>query len=170
MHSGVNGGSAIARLFGGGTRGDFVGVDGAGCLYATQSSELLRVTNLDGSCARAASAPPSAVATGLGAGLVPTNVRAMSVTVAAPRRPTACAAGRRLIARYRARRGVHVVSARIYIGRHLARRVSGRALRHGVTLRKLPTGRFTLVIRARTTRHRTIVVRRHYGTCAGRRA
>jgi len=34
----------------GGTRGDFVTVGPDGCLYATQSSTILKVTNADGSC------------------------------------------------------------------------------------------------------------------------
>ena len=37
-------------IFTGGTRGDFIAVGPDGCLYATQSTKVLKVTNADGSC------------------------------------------------------------------------------------------------------------------------
>jgi hypothetical protein len=34
----------------GGTRGDFVTLDASGCVYATQTTEILKITNSDGTC------------------------------------------------------------------------------------------------------------------------
>jgi hypothetical protein len=39
-----------SRIFSGGTRGDFVAVGPDGCLYATQSSSVLKLTKSDGTC------------------------------------------------------------------------------------------------------------------------
>lgn len=41
---------ALTNIFAGGTRGDFVNVGPDGCLYATQSDRILKVTNTDGTC------------------------------------------------------------------------------------------------------------------------
>jgi streptogramin lyase len=41
---------ALSDIFKGGTRGDFVTVGPDGCLYATQTDRVLRVTNADGTC------------------------------------------------------------------------------------------------------------------------
>jgi sugar lactone lactonase YvrE len=40
----------LTNIFTGGTRGDFVNVGPDGCLYATQSDRILKVTNSDGTC------------------------------------------------------------------------------------------------------------------------
>src|SRR5207248_4124079 len=37
----------------GGTRGDFIAVGADGCVYATQSTSIVKVTNADGSCSAA---------------------------------------------------------------------------------------------------------------------
>lgn len=40
----------LSNIFTGGTRGDFVAVGPDGCLYATQTDRVLKVTNSDGTC------------------------------------------------------------------------------------------------------------------------
>lgn len=40
----------LTNIFTGGSRGDFVAVGPDGCLYATQTDRILKVTNADGSC------------------------------------------------------------------------------------------------------------------------
>src|SRR6059036_1720940 len=40
-------------IFTGGTRGDFTAVGPDGCLYATQSDRVIKLTNADGSCSLA---------------------------------------------------------------------------------------------------------------------
>lgn len=41
---------ALANVFTGGTRGDFSAVGPDGCLYATQTDRIIKLTNADGSC------------------------------------------------------------------------------------------------------------------------
>ena len=131
-----------------GTRGDLIAVGGDGCLYATQTASILKVTNADGSCAGASfrSGP-------LGLGLyVTTPVRRATACV---RRTTKVKLGYKR----RGRRGV--VRARIFFGRHLQRTIRTRkGLRGSVTLRRLPPGRFTIVIRATEKRGRARPPRR----------
>jgi sugar lactone lactonase YvrE len=157
-------------LMRGGTRGDFTAVGGDGCLYATQTDEVLKVTNSDGSCRREAT--PGNTNSGLGTGLVPTSTAPVQSSASGgsvrPRPKSSCRGSRKLKVRYR----VHHVrgKARIYIGKRLARRVSGRALRRGVTVKRLPRSRFTLTIRGKTPHGRKLTVRRRYKACAGKRA
>lgn len=152
----------------GGTRGDFVVVGGDGCLYATQTSEVLKVTNADGSCSTSNSGDGGGG--GLG-GLVPTapplSASAYVKVSGGSAKAKACVASRRLTVRFRSVRGKRVRRARLYIGKKRVRTVSGRALRRKVTLTKLPKRAFTLTIRATTTKGKRLVVRRRYKACAG---
>ena len=43
-------GSSCTDIFSGGSRGDFVAVGPGGCLYATQSERVIRITKADGTC------------------------------------------------------------------------------------------------------------------------
>src|SRR5205823_9357594 len=43
-------GSPCTDIYTGGTRGDFVTVGPDGCLYATQSERVIKITKADGSC------------------------------------------------------------------------------------------------------------------------
>src|SRR5689334_8061073 len=56
--------AAVTPLVTGGTRGDFVAVGFDGCLYATQTDSVIKLTNTDGGCGPG---------TGLGTGLAPTT-------------------------------------------------------------------------------------------------
>ena len=154
----------------GGTRGDFVVVGRDGCLYATQTSEVLKVTNGDGSCSTSNSGGGSSGGGGLG-GLVPTapplSASAYVKVSGGSATAKACVASRRLSIRFRSARGTRVRRARLYIGSKRVRTVSGRALRRKVTLTKLPKRAFTLTIRATTTKGKRLVVRRRYKACAG---
>lgn len=156
-----------------GTRGDLVAVGPDGCLYATQSSEILKITNRDGSCRRGPDrpAPANAESTGIGNGLVPTT---LVPTRPAPRPralAAACLSNRRLVVRYRRTRRPAIVKAQLYVGTRLARTVRGSSLGRGVTIAGLPSRPFTLTIRAVTTpRHGRalhVTVRRRMPACAG---
>ena len=156
------GGTGVVRdLVTDATRGDFVAVGPDGCLYATQSSEVVRLVGVDGDCSS------------IGIALEPTGVRiappdASYVQISGGSvRAATCRTNRRLKVRFRAPGGIRVRTARIFVKGKFNRRVSGRALRRNVTVKKLPAKRFTLTIRARTTKGRNIVVRRRYGACAG---
>lgn len=54
---------SLTDIFSGGTRGDFVAVDYNGCLYATQTSSIVKVTNNDGTCALAPTSPDTSAPT-----------------------------------------------------------------------------------------------------------
>jgi hypothetical protein len=47
----------LTDIFTGGSRGDFTAVGPDGCLYATQSASIIKVTNADGSCSLAPTGP-----------------------------------------------------------------------------------------------------------------
>ena len=168
-------GNPTRDLAGGGTRGDLVAVGPDGCLYATQTSEILKITNRDGSCRRGPAqggGPSGGNGIGIGIGLVPTT---LVPTRPAPRPralATVCRSNRQLVVRYRRTRGVPIAQARVYVGTRLAARVRGTALRRGVTVGGLPSRSFTLTIRAvtmRPVRGRAlhVTVRRRLPACAG---
>jgi sugar lactone lactonase YvrE len=155
-----SGGRPVRDLLTGGSRGDFVAAGPDGCLYATQTSEVLRLTAADGSCVDAALEPTGVPIRPPVSAFI--ELRGGASTV------QSCTSNRRLSVRFRAPAGIRITRARIFVrGKH-ARTVSGGALRRSVVVRRLPAGRFTLTIRAKTTGGRTIVVRRRYGACAGR--
>lgn len=52
---------ALTSIFTGGSRGDFVAVDYNGCLYATQTSSIVKVTNSDGTCSLAPTSPDTSM-------------------------------------------------------------------------------------------------------------
>lgn len=152
-------------LFTGGSRGDFVAVDSAGCLYATQSAEILRVTNADGRCG---SSDP--ITTGLGGGLLSTTVlirpAGSALIATAPISAAACGPTRRVTLRLRRRGGVRLVAVAIYLrGRKLAAVRAPHRVPATITLSRLPAGRFTLRIRALTSTGRRIDVSRRFAAC-----
>jgi hypothetical protein len=77
-----------------------------------------------------------------------------------------CASRRNFTIRLRDPAGPErLVSAQVFVnGRRVAVR-RGQRLRSRVDLRGLPSGRFTVVVRARTDRGRTLVATRRYRTC-----
>src|SRR5439155_24624273 len=50
----------FTAIFTGGSRGDFAAVGPDGCLYATQTDRVIKVTNADGTCLPSAAGPPRA--------------------------------------------------------------------------------------------------------------
>jgi hypothetical protein len=80
-----------------------------------------------------------------------------------------CASRRNFTIRLHDPRGPErLVSAQIFVnGRRVAVR-RGKRLRSRVDLRGLPSGRFTVRVRARTDRGRTLVATRRYRTCVPR--
>jgi DNA-binding beta-propeller fold protein YncE len=162
-------------LFTGGSRGDFVAVDGAGCLFATQSDEILRVTNVDGRCGPAPTPAgpgdgPDPTPAGLGAGLISTTVTirpsaaALIAAVAGPR--SVCSATRRLTLQLRIRGGVRLVAVAVYLhGKRLTSIRAPHRVPRTVKLAGLPRGRFTLRIHARTSTGKLMKVTRHFAAC-----
>jgi hypothetical protein len=150
---------SVTDVVKGGSRGDFVAVGPDGCLYATQTSEVVKVTGAGGSCSSSPLAPT-------GVRILPPAEAFVQVSGGTPG-ARSCRSNRSLQVRFRAPAGVRVTQARIYVKGRLARTVSGRALRRSVTLSGLPAAGFRVTIRAKTKGGRTIVVRRSYKACAG---
>jgi sugar lactone lactonase YvrE len=171
----LDGSHATRDLVQGGTRGDFVAAGPDGCLYATQTDTILKVTNADGSCRDDEVIPPTGTGSGSGSGISGSSggglgggLAATSVASAS----SACPANRQLIARYNPQwkpphHRARVIRARIFTKGHYNRTVGGKALRRGVSVRRLPALPFRLTIRVFTKRHNRVAVRRKYGRCAG---
>jgi hypothetical protein len=70
---------ATSTVTSGGSRGDFVTVGPDGCLYATQTDRVIRVTNADGSCSLA---PPDPAITAAGTPVTAVEGAAFNGTVA----------------------------------------------------------------------------------------
>lgn len=144
----------------GGSRGDLIAVGPDGCLYATQSTSVLKVTNADGTCRPGDTPAPGAPPTSnppLGSGLLPTSATVRNVV-------KRCAVTRRLRLRVQIR-GLRLRSARVYVGARRVKTLRGRALNRRLLLRHLPARKFTVVIRARTRGGRSRVKRITYGAC-----
>jgi hypothetical protein len=135
-----------------GTRGDLIAVGRDGCLYATQTHSVLKVTNADGGC---------------GGGRLPLEQGLLPVVVGPRPRARGCPARRSISVSVRfGRRRLRV--ARVYVGTRRVRTVRGRALRRPVRLRRLPNRRFTVTVRATTRRGRKLQRSTRYAAC-GRR-
>ena len=75
-------GAACTQIYTGGTRGDFVTVGPDGCLYATQSERVIKVTKADGTCGLAPVNPaPQIVLTPQN--VIPTPAQGTQVTLTA---------------------------------------------------------------------------------------
>jgi DNA-binding beta-propeller fold protein YncE len=154
--------NAMSDLVTGGTRGDLAAAGPDGCLYATQSTEVVRVAPAGATCASAPMAlEPSGVP------IVPPATSFLHVT-GGSRKAASCRTNRRLKVRFRAPGGIKIRRARLFVKGHYNRTVSGKALRRSVTVKRLPARRFTLTIRATTKSGRKLVVHRKFGACAGR--
>ena len=158
------GSGATTDLLTGGTRGDLVAVGADGCLYATQTETILKVTNADGTCVPRAGAPasPPGNRAALGAGLLTTSLR---VTAASANGGlNRCSRSRRLRISVRFR-GVRVRNARVFVRGKRVRTLRGRALRRPVRVAGLPARPFTVTIRARSRGGRALVRRTTYSAC-----
>jgi len=111
----------------------------------------------------AASGSPSGSASGSSSG-------SASGSSSGGRRRQVCTSHRRFFIRVRVRRGERVVRAAIYLNHRRVTVRRGRRLRAAVDLRRLPAGRYTVTILARTSRGRLVRQIRHYRTCAARRS
>jgi hypothetical protein len=152
-----------------GSRGDLIAVGADGCLYATQTDTVLKVTNAGGACRPAGGAAGGSGGSGgsasglaLGAGLSPTSVpvpRALRGVV------TGCPRGSRVTVRL-GFRGQRLRFARVYVGGKRVRTVRGRALRRSVRVTsRLPTRAFTVTVRATTRSGRRLIRRTRYAAC-----
>ncbi|MFA9272746.1 MAG: hypothetical protein ACEQSX_18755 [Baekduiaceae bacterium] len=95
-----------------------------------------------------------------------------AVTAAAPPAPRACESRRTLTIRLRERKGERISSARVvFNGKTIAtsRRTSDGRVIAKIDFRKLPSGRFSVQIRAKFTNGKTRTYTRKYFTCEPKR-
>jgi hypothetical protein len=148
----------------GGTRGDLIAVGDDGCLYATQTDAILRITNADGGCR----AKPDPATGGPGAsaalegGLLTTSVRVRATLATGGL--ARCSRTRRLRVAIRFG-GARMQHVRVYVAGRRVRTVRGRALRRPVRIASLPNRTFTVTVRARTRGGRSLVRRTTYSAC-----
>ncbi|MCW2967537.1 MAG: hypothetical protein JWM71_1309, partial [Solirubrobacteraceae bacterium] len=149
-------GHPTTTLMTGGSRGDLTAVGPDGCLYATQTSAVLKLTNADGTCTTAAQAPTGTGGQqGLG-GLAPSGV---PVTGSGSSSRLPRCTGTRTI-HVRVPHAARLSVARIYRGHRLVKRVTGRAVRRAVALKRVPRGGFSLTFSGRTKSGRGVVYHR----------
>ncbi|HTE63024.1 MAG TPA: hypothetical protein VK631_21900 [Solirubrobacteraceae bacterium] len=80
-----------------------------------------------------------------------------------------CVRSRRLTMRLKAPRGALVQSASVAINGKIKRRLNARSVMRPVRLRRLPTGRITLLVKLRTSDGRSYTTTRSYRSCAPRK-
>lgn len=145
-------------IFSGGSRGDFVAVDSAGCLYITQPASIVRISGADETCALEPSTPgpppqPSVIATALG------QSRPHS-------RGQACTRIQSLRLRVRQQGRVRLRSATVYVNGRAVKRLNGVKVTAPFVLTHLPESSFTVEVVAVTTTGKRLVTSRHYANCA----
>jgi hypothetical protein len=155
----VNFGGGTTDLVRGGSRGDFAAVGVDGCLYATQTNSVIRVTNPDGSCSNGSSS------SGLGGGLSTTApVQVVPPSAIGLPRNVRCSDKRGFRFTLHHARGARVVLVLVYVNGHLRLRVHGANLRH-LRLRRLPQRRFVVRIVSIENTGLTIISTRTYRGC-----
>jgi sugar lactone lactonase YvrE len=135
-----------------GTRGDFVAVDSRGCLYATQTSSIVRITPTGRACDLAPST----------AGPLP--VPAIDVDRISPR--GSCARRlRKVVLRVRQRGRVRLRWVKVYVGRKRVQTLRKKRVTSRITVRRVPRRNFTVKLIARTSKGRTLKKRVRYKNC-----
>jgi hypothetical protein len=153
--------SSSTDLVTGGSRGDFPAVGSDGCLYATQTDRVLKVTDPDGTCGQGA---------GLLGRLFPTtpshaaSPRGNPLGLPSSRRGT-CVDRRNFTFRLHHARGTRIVQVDAFVNGkrnlHLRKRSISR-----ISLKRLPQGIFRVRIVARQSDGSRKVSTRTYRGCA----
>ncbi|MEA2286937.1 MAG: hypothetical protein QOJ21_2980 [Solirubrobacteraceae bacterium] len=149
-----------SAVLSGGTRGDFVAVDSRGCLYATQTSSILRIVSPGGGCDLSPSTP------GGGSerpGIVVDTVRGVVRTGKKRRK---CVASRRIVVRVRQRGRVRLRTVRVYVNGKHRKTVRKRRVSAPIVIRRVPLGKFTVKLVARTTRGKRLVAKKRFRVCS----
>lgn len=149
-------------LFTGGSRGDLVAVGFDGCVYATQSDRILKVTNADGGCMT-----PAATAAGIGGVLQPTTVAtAHSGGGQAALSPKGhCVDSRHFRFVLHHSRATRVVAVSVFVNGKRKMFRTGANLQ-GLTIRPLPqSGSYVVRIVAVQSNGVALITTRTYRTC-----
>lgn len=145
----------------GGTRGDFVAVDSRGCLFATQTSTVVRITPPGPGCDLAPSTPGVVPPPGI---VIETVAGAAGETIKGGK----CRVMKRLVVRVRQRGRVRVRVVRVYVkGKH-RKTLRHRRVSAPIVIRHLPRGRFTVKLVARTKHGRKLAAKKRFRNCTRR--
>jgi hypothetical protein len=166
----LTGSRRTTDLVTGGSRGDLSAVGPDGCLYATQTDVIIKVSAASGRCHGPSGGGQDAAGDRglLGAGLVPTTP---------PIHPTAaqfvkavqsrCGERRSVTLRFGSPGGVGLRHARVLLGRRVVRRLGPSGLRRAVVLHAMPRGAFRLTVVGTTLHGRRVVLHRRIRACRG---
>jgi sugar lactone lactonase YvrE len=141
-----------------GTRGDFVAVDSRGCLYATQTATVVRITPAGRACDLAPSTP--------GGGPPVPGIEVDSIIPRTPASATSCARRlRKVVLRVRQRGRVRLRWVKVYVGSKRVQTVKNKRVTSRITVRRIPRRNFTVKLVARTTKGKTLKKRVRYRNC-----
>ncbi len=146
----------------GGSRGDFVAVDSLGCLYATQTSSIVRVAPEGSACDLVASTP-GASGSPVRPGLVLDVVNSTATEAGSPAKK--CKRLRKITLRVRQRGGVRLRFVRVYVGSKRVKTLRNKKVSSKITLRSLPRRSFTVKLVAKTTKGKTLKKRKRFKSC-----
>jgi streptogramin lyase len=140
-----------------GTRGDFVAVDSRGCLYATQTSSILRITPAGRACELEPSTP------GGGA----PRVAAIDVDPIRPADPAQSCTRRlrKVVLRVRQRGRVRLRWIRVYVAGKRVQKLENKRVTSRITVRRIPRRDFTVKLVAKTTKDKTMKKKVRYKNC-----
>jgi sugar lactone lactonase YvrE len=145
----------------GGLRGDFVAVDSHGCLFATQTSSVLRIAPPNNHCDLAPSTPVAGGAAPA-AGIVIDTVGGVAN---AGKKARKCVVSGRLVVRVRQRGRVRLKLVRVYVKGRYRKTVRHRRVSAPIVIRRVPLGKFKVKLVARTTRGRKLTATKTYRVC-----
>jgi sugar lactone lactonase YvrE len=139
-----------------GSRGDFVAVDSYGCLYATQTSSILKIVAPNGRCDLTPSTP--------GAGTIKPGI--VIDTIGGTRKKgRKCIVSRRLIVRVRQRGGVRLRTVKVYVKGKYRKTVRRRKVSAPIVITRVPLGKFKVKLVARTMRGKKLTAKKTYRVC-----
>jgi sugar lactone lactonase YvrE len=147
----------------GGTRGDFVAVDSRGCLFATQTSSVARITPPGRGCDLAPTTPGALPAPGI---VIETVAGAADEATKGGK----CVVRHRLVVRVRQRGRVRLRVVRVYVSGKHRKTLRHRRVSAPITIRHLPRGKFTVKLVARTTHGRKLTARKRFRNCTRQRS
>jgi sugar lactone lactonase YvrE len=148
---------ARSPLMTGGTRGDFAAVDSRGCLYVTQTDRIVRIVPQGRACDLAPTTPgPGPGAAGIVADVLSPAGRAGR---------TSCKRLKRVVMRVRQRGRVRLRSVKVYVRGKYRRTLRHRRVTQKIFIHRLPRGRFTVKLVARTTKGRRLTAKRRFRNC-----
>jgi hypothetical protein len=135
-----------------------VAVDSHGCLFATQTGSVARITPPGPGCDLAPTTPGAVPPPGI---VIETVAGAGGETVKGGK----CVVRRRLVVRVRQRGRVRLRVVRVYVkGKH-RKTLRHRRISAPIVIRHVPRGKFTVKLVARTMHGRKLTARKRFRNC-----